>query len=304
MNTNPTPCESGTRQTPYLSWFNQWLGCPGVGPDDIAVLVALARFCNEAGECWPSQGTLADLLGRSRPWINAVIRHLVALGAIEKHQRGTSSCMYRLRPPPTAPSCPPEDGGPDNDRTEAEASVSPSDITSADPPPCPTADTGRHPADSGRHAADTNFPKSYDSLSPPAREREPEPTIGLTWRPTPDDIAWARVHAPTLDLERFTERFVLRCTAKGYRYRDPSAAWRSWILDDLKVPSDAAASASRAHAGTHRARNTGSGPSGTRRRGPCVPAGADLAARNAATASAVLQRLARLDAGRVPAGCP
>ena len=51
------------------------------------------------------------------------------------------------------------------------------------------------------------------------------------WVPAAADIAWAKVRHPDLDVLVFTETFVLSCRAKGYRYSDPSAAWRRWLIE-------------------------------------------------------------------------
>lgn len=74
---------------------------PDVGSDEIATFVALARYCDADGRCHPSQTTLASQLHRSRPWINARIATLCALGILEKAQRflpkgGQTSCRYRI----------------------------------------------------------------------------------------------------------------------------------------------------------------------------------------------------------------
>ena len=57
-------------------------------------------------------------------------------------------------------------------------------------------------------------------------------------------MAWARSRHPNLDILAFTESFVLSCRAKGYRYADPSAAWRRWLIEpkgklpQLPAPTD------------------------------------------------------------------
>lgn len=74
---------------------------PDLGSDEIATFVALARYCDADGRCHPSQTTLATHLHRSRPWINARIATLCALGILEKTQHflpkgGQTSCRYRI----------------------------------------------------------------------------------------------------------------------------------------------------------------------------------------------------------------
>jgi hypothetical protein len=52
------------------------------------------------------------------------------------------------------------------------------------------------------------------------------------WQPSDQDLLWGMDRYPTADLTAATERFVNRCRAKGYHYRDLGAAWRSWLADD------------------------------------------------------------------------
>src|SRR3712207_4564396 len=78
-----------------------WIDHPEVGDDEIAVLAILALHADAEGVCWPSQQTIANRLGRSRPWVIAVINRLVELGLVERTRRrhesgGLRSCLYRL----------------------------------------------------------------------------------------------------------------------------------------------------------------------------------------------------------------
>jgi hypothetical protein len=43
---------------------------------------------------------------------------------------------------------------------------------------------------------------------------------------------------PNADLASHITRFVAKCRAKGYRYRNIAAAWRSWLIDDMKSEAD------------------------------------------------------------------
>lgn len=190
-----------------------WLVHPDVGADEIAVLAVLALHAGRDGSCFPSQGHLADLLKRSRSWVCKVIGRLVEIGLVtrthrHRHDGGDRSCLYQLL------------GVPQESKSVSEKNT---------------------------ECADENTIKSTKeinrTLSATAPEGQPDSVITSKtlpsdldedWQPTDKDLIWALDRFPTADLHALTERFVLRCRAKGYRYRDPSAAWRSWLTDDLR----------------------------------------------------------------------
>ena len=217
--------------------FADWIGHPDTGVDEIAVLAVLALHADRHGVCWPSQALLARLLNRSRPWVNKVINQLCDLGLLVKTHRsrddgGNRSCLYRLVHPAftagqhAAPLC------------DVAASA-----------PCPAGDSPRPGSDSPCPEPDNRKnPNELKPDSPPtagaASLARIEPSLQNTpallpadWQPGDDDLIWAIERFPATDLARHTERFVARCRAKGYLYRDPGAAWRAWLIDDLAHPA-------------------------------------------------------------------
>ena len=212
---------------------------PDTGVDEISVLSVLALHASKDGTCFPSQGLIADILGRSRPWVCKVIARLVELGLVERTHRqrsdgGERSCFYRLVPP----------------RDEIDASPQ--------APLISTENTRSHHRDSLKttpehnkwtHTAGANkisHSSAFTLLSPP--EQPPE-----DWQPSDADLLWAIGKFPDANLQMLTERFVLRCRAKGYRFRSLSDGWRSWIADDIRALA--------AQGGVSKRRSGGSGPS-------------------------------------------
>jgi hypothetical protein len=269
-----------------------WIEHPEVGADEIAVLAVLAVHADTDGVCWPSQGTIAGQLGRSRPWVIGVINRLV------DESGGLRSCHYRLSKPEDAAS---GTAGNHHGHTRDGAGR-------RDDSPCHHGDT------------EQTQPNSKDSLgAADTRRGERGPDEGPTddgkgviepgWVPTAADVAWAKARHPDLDVLAFTEAFVLSCRAKGYRYADPSAAWRRWLaepkgrLPRLTPPSSATApntASNRDHHHDDRRphhRHRGSarpfGPSAT---------GPGVAERNAERAAACLERILGRRAGGPPAG--
>ena len=193
-----------------------WLSHSGVDADHIAVLAVLALHANKTtGSCWPTQGLLARMLGRSRPWVNRVIGELVELRLVVRTHRtrddgGDRACLYTLVAPV--------------ERSQTQGSF------------VSDADTRSHDGDSVK---DSSEHKTATHTTQPALDQNvvqldlqtPEPD----WQPTDDDLCWAMDRYPAADLQASVERFVLRCRAKGYRYRDLGAAWKSWLSDDQRA---------------------------------------------------------------------
>jgi Helix-turn-helix domain len=203
-------------QRPPIAWF----GHPAVGAPELAVLSVLLYYADRFGRCHPSQSTIATLLRKSRPWVNSVIAGLVEYGLIERERRrlgrgGETSCTYSLI----------------GVGTNAEAGVADANM------PRPPADTPCQPADTLMEYNEQEDPPSHagvheEEILVDLEARRAEPTAPpLNWTPTPADTAWALARYPDLDVLAFTEHFLLTCRAKGYRYADPSAAWRRWLLE-------------------------------------------------------------------------
>lgn len=69
---------------------------PRVSDAQLRVLNALGMYSDRDGWCFPSQGTLAEDIGKSRQTVNGYIADLTELGYVEKHKRFDNSIRYRL----------------------------------------------------------------------------------------------------------------------------------------------------------------------------------------------------------------
>ena len=257
---------------------------PGLSVAAKAVYAALATYADRVGWIWVRQETIASDLERSRAWVHAGIAELEEQGLllhdrqyIEGRQRAS---RYQL-----------QDGlarrRSDNEAELAEVSEQ--------------ADAAVKPADTSHHD------ESKDSFSGFAREgfgrepgREAADPVPADWVPTVDDMAWARSRHPNLDILAFTETFVLSCQAKGYRYADPSAAWRRWLIEPKgklpQLPAPTTPVQEPVHeTRTAKPRNRGSA-------NPSAPSGGSLADANHRRAAACLDRLMGRRTGDSSAG--
>ncbi len=221
-----------------------------VGADEIAVLAALSLHTNvKTGTCFPSQGLLARLLNRSRPWVNKVISRLVQLGLIERthqsrHDGGERACLYRLIGLPLDTKTPSPALSETSSSSETDRASQQIDTA------CHTGDPlkVKQENQTGSHSTSAPaFSKGDCVASQPvinsavplgASDQPAKPSIpGLDWLPSDDDLIYMLERFPMVQpdtISEMTERFLLRCKAKGYRYLDISSGWRTWITDDLR----------------------------------------------------------------------
>lgn len=210
--------QNNTRQNRWGRIPAWWLDHPELDADGLAVLAALSTYADEAGVCWPSQATLADKLKRSRPTVNRILGRLEALGLVGiEHRRsangGRLSCRYRLA---LISSNGTQDGAGMDIPADSSADSPCSAASHEQPEPEQIPDTLHRRADEGTSSSSG---------------AGPEP-VAPDWTPPPADRHWAAERFPDIDVDRHAERFVQQCRAHGYRYRDPAAAWRSWLLQD------------------------------------------------------------------------
>ena len=228
----PTKNRWGTQRMSRLAILHSsWLEHPEVGADEIAVLAVLALHADRQGSCFPSQGLLAQLLGRSRPWVCKVISRLCELGILQKtnqtraHDGGNRACLYKLIAPQT------------------ETTSLTLDSKQSHQP-----DKASSPENRGCHEHD-NITRIIKQTveTPPVRDRldlksasqdSDSPVLTATipaedWQPTDESLIWALDRYPDCDLQAARDRYVNKCRAKGYKYICHDSAWRSWLADDV-----------------------------------------------------------------------
>jgi Helix-turn-helix domain len=229
--------------------YAAWLQNKSVGADEFAVLSLLATYADTEGRCFPLQETLAEQLKRSRPWVNRVVAALVKSGLLEKTRRrrggSETSCEYRVvfnstdslseltgdgttaAAGPLEPTRSPEWDSPvevQSHDTTSRTSRTPASV-SMETPQSHRRDTNQdHPIQDSENSHTAGARGVAGCLS------DGPSLVGEDWVPTPADIAWAAQHCRNLDVLAHVQHFVSACHAKGYIYRDHSAAWRSWAV--------------------------------------------------------------------------
>lgn len=276
--------------TPYTTLYRRWIGAPGVGAAEIAVLSGLYARADAAGVCTGLvQDELAAELGKSRPWLSAVLTKLQApdLSLVEaRRERGFRGMVYAL--------------------------VGAQDTDSSSRP----ADATGQPADG---LLRTGNPESQNSSSFRAggSDGKGKEALAEDWQPDATDLAWAAETRPEVDPASVTRKFVAWCrkanARNGYSPADPSGAWRKWVARELVAPTAAPVEEMPAkgtpaketpvntvvpfntafHRPSNRSDQNDRQPSEPFRQRRTADAGHGLAARNAGVLSALRDRLAR-----------
>jgi hypothetical protein len=265
-----------------------WPDHPDVGVDEIAVLAVLSLYAGRDGTCYPSQETIAARLKRSRGWVIRVLNRLAALGLVGREQRNAAggrrgTCLYSVAGHAEAVEAMFQSALA-NGRADSDDRVAPDRAA-----PDRVAD-GEHeqenPAKAGLSHGRAEGAGGGKGSALPKPSVPPE-----DWAPSPADRAFAAVHAPDVDAERFAVLFAASCRAHGYRYADHGAAFRAWLLNRWESPN--ADSAHRSH-GTHLPRPRDGSPGGHRRDGASTKSQRPDArtAANGDTARAALALLA------------
>ncbi|CAO3437801.1 MarR family transcriptional regulator [Azospirillum endophyticum] len=259
---------------PYIDMYRRWIAMPGIQAADIAVLSALYAHADRDGVCTATQGELAEELGQSRAWFNAVLKGLqekalqdsAAALVCAKPRRGLRGFAYQL-------------AGMDGVTTVLS---------------CQPADSSGSPAGL---SLESQNPESSFSSPGGSMERRDE-ALPADWQPEAADLAWAAAERPEVDAARVTAKFVSWCRKahrrNGYRPPDPGAAWRRWIARELVAPAEPAAAQPSAQSSVPQPRRE---PRHDRRSSPrpsplrAGPA-SDAAGRNRETLAALRLRLA------------
>ncbi|MGY0710441.1 hypothetical protein [Azospirillum argentinense] len=277
--------------TPYTTLYRRWIAAPGVGAAEIAVLSGLYARADAAGVCAGLvQDELAAELGKSRPWLSAVLTKLQApdLSLVEaRRERGFRGMVYAL--------------------------VGAQDTDSSGRP----VDTTGQPADGLLRTGNPLNPDSQNSSSFRAGGSvgpsgiKNQDALAEDWQPDAADLAWAAETRPEVDPATVTRKFVSWCrkanVRNGYSPADPSGAWRKWVARELVAPTAAPAGetpegtvvpfATASNRPSNRSAQNDRQPAElsrepSRQRRP-ADAGHGVAARNAGVLSALRDRLAR-----------
>lgn len=186
----------------------RWFDLPMFGVAEAALVAALDAFSDKDGWCWPSQGTLATMLKKSRPWVIETMKALVGMGIIEKQSRkspdgNTITCMYRVLH--------------DSFRE------------------CQQDDTPCQPTDHPCQPTDTNKTIEHITSNEVIKTKKAS-RLPSNWEPDDELLGWARREFPTVNTATATDSFrdywTALAGARGVK-ADWRATWRNWIRNQV-----------------------------------------------------------------------
>lgn len=201
------------------------------GPSDKAeafLLLALADYSNDEGECWPAVASLAHKCRMSERGIQTVIRRLVDGGWLEiEAGGGRKNCnLYRIKNPAgNAPrrKCTPQMSAETPQMNAKTPQMSAENPAPAAPEPSRTI----------------KEPLIEPPLSPTAKKRR-ACSLPDGWVPSEKNIQDAlSKNFTTTEIENEAESFRDYHLAKGSTFKDWDAAWRTWLRNSRKFGASA-----------------------------------------------------------------
>ena len=212
-----------------------WFSVAGINADHIAVLAAISVHTNKSGVCVVSQGALAALLKRSRPWVNRVIGELANSGILEKQCRKKANSnlanAYYVNFLPTKEiefHLQSKTG----DETEAEWGEG---ARHQDDTPCHVGDAPCHVGDTIEQIKNNKLTPTLAREMPlPSHENHEKIIPPENWWPSPEFISRAEKICPGIDVESSIIHFISKSFANKYRYYPHAIghAWLSWCIED------------------------------------------------------------------------
>jgi hypothetical protein len=199
-------------------------------PDsEMLIMLALADWSNDEGQCWPSIAQLAKKTRKGERTIQGAIKSMAAAGHLTRNERSGKGCTYTLHP---RSDCTPAAAAPRSPRTPAK-SAPPQPLP---PTPAAAADNTSGHIISPEASPPPNVRKRSEAKAKPFR-------LPSDWRPVrfPDGTVaregadrrgkeWARAA-----LESFRNWAANAAdTAGAGRKLDWQAAWANWIIEQDK----------------------------------------------------------------------
>ena len=184
-----------------------------LGPTERLVMLALADHADEEGKCYPSMQRLCERTGLSERAVQMNVKRLVEAGYLRVSVGGGkgNANLYFVSPNPAS----------DAPRTKC---------TPAPDAPQTPHQMRANPAPDAPEPSGTTIEPSDIGRVPRAKPRKPEVPLPPDWVPNDRNLADAEARQfSTQEIEDEADRFRNYHTAKGNRFRDWDAAWRTWL---------------------------------------------------------------------------
>lgn len=189
------------------------------------LLICLANYANDKGECWPSIASLAAQADVSTRHVSGMLHDLEKLGYLTIQEQAGKSNSYALHlAQPT-------------NHSSGVKQASGVNHSSGDPRTTVHTPTNHS---SGVPTNHSSSKPSYRTVNEPSMNRQEGARAKRAHR-IPDDFsvtddlrAWGYKKALTdADMDRATERFVNYWQGSGKSKSDWPATWRSWMLREI-----------------------------------------------------------------------
>lgn len=190
-----------------------------VSATDKLVLLALADWSNDDGQCWPSMAQLIVKTGLSERGVRKSLRRLEDEGQLTSRQNPGKGVHYTVHPGTT---CPPAQNAPRHHVPQTPARRAPNTSGTTNKPS--QASPSRVTPASGKARRGTRLPEQW---SLPDEWRAWAIAQRTDWPP-------GRVDS---EAERFADHFRAAAGSRGVK-QDWAATWRNWVRNSERFDND------------------------------------------------------------------
>lgn len=188
----------------------------------LLVMLALADYANDEGECWPAVKSVAAKARMSERGVQKIMRQLQDEGWLTVTTgTGRGGCnFYRINPEPSSVNAVRGEQETPNMGTETP-NVVPKRVNGGSPEP-------------SRTIIEPSKESAVDFIDPPPERKPRNVRMPKNWVPNDTNIAFASQHLSPQGIQNEASKFRDYHLAKCSKFADWDAAWRNWVRKSVE----------------------------------------------------------------------
>ena len=173
------------------------------------IMLALADWSNDDGQCWPSIAKLAAKSSKSERTVQGALKSLETKGALSRVMKAGKGTIYTLHP---REDCTPAAAAPPQGTTRTPAAAAPNTLRNTN-----TLSDASHPTEARARARAARIPPDWEPCQLPLASVAHE--VVSAWQP-------GRIER---ELSKFRDHWT-SASGSTARKNDWQAAWRNWLV--------------------------------------------------------------------------
>lgn len=194
------------------------------GPEDrneLLVLLALADFCNDAGECWPSMQTIARKARMTERGVQKIIRRMQEVGLVTVDVGGGRAACNKYRIVTEKVNAKLRTGNPELETPNTEHRL---------PVQKPRTPVQKTPNTGSPEPLGSIIDPEEPPFSSPAKKPKRAVALPENWVPNETNVRDAKNRGFTdQEIEHEADKFRNHHLARGTTFKNWDAGWRTWL---------------------------------------------------------------------------